>query len=135
LIESDTTDRDVTSGPTLRPCNGGWLLVLNEAVVISRAKTNVDGIVEATVFNVVKANDEAPVSNEEVAAVASVTVTGNVGSVSILNAAGKKVVINNILGQTVVTTVLASDNATVSVPKGIVIVSVEGEPAVKALVK
>ncbi|MDR2041365.1 MAG: DUF6383 domain-containing protein [Tannerella sp.] len=135
LIESETTVRG-EDNPILRPCDGGWVKVQNGVPCISRGLDHVKDIGEGDVFNVVKASDVLPVSNEEVAAVTPVTVTGNTGSVSILNAAGKKVVINNILGQAVATTVLASDNATVQVPiTGIVIVSVEGEPAVKAQVK
>jgi hypothetical protein len=135
FIESETQDRDVIHGPILRPCRGGWLKIQNGVPIISRAD-DVDAIGEGTVFNVERVIDGTPVANEEVAAVASVTVTGNTGSVSILNAAGKKVVINNILGQTIVNTVLASDNATVPVPvKGIVVVAVEGQAAVKEQVK
>ena len=49
--------------------------------------------------------------------------------------AGKKVVIANILGQTIANTVLTSDNATIAAPAGVVVVAVEGEAAVKAVVK
>jgi len=45
------------------------------------------------------------------------------------------VVIANILGQTVANTVLTSDNATIAAPAGVVVVKVEGEAAVKAIVK
>jgi hypothetical protein len=135
-IESETSGRDTVHGAIIRPCEGGWLKIQNGVPVISRGETNVDLMGEGDIFNVVKANDEDPVANEEVAAVSPVAVTGNTGSVSILNAAGKKVVINNILGQTIANTVLASDNATIPVPvKGIVLVTVEGESAVKAQVK
>ena len=50
-------------------------------------------------------------------------------------AAGKKVVITNILGQTVANTVVTSDNATIAAPAGVVVVAIEGEDAVKAIVK
>ena len=50
-------------------------------------------------------------------------------------AAGKNVVITNVLGQTIANTVVASDEATISVPAGVVVVAVEGEAAVKAIVK
>ena len=49
--------------------------------------------------------------------------------------AGKKVVIANILGQIIANTVLTSDNATIAAPAGVVVVAVEGEAAVKAVVK
>ena len=56
------------------------------------------------------------------------------GQVTINGAVGKKVVVSNILGQTVANTVLTSDNATIAAPTGIVVVVVGGE-AIKAVVK
>ena len=76
----------------------------------------------------------APTANEGVT-VSSIKVIAGEGSVAIAGAAGKKVTITNILGQTVATTVVTSDYATVAAPKGIVVVAVEGETAVKAIVK
>lgn len=78
---------------------------------------------------------EDPVSNVVVPATTGVKVVAENGSVTVLNASGKRVVISNVLGQTVANTVLTSDRATVSAPKGVVLVAVEGEPVVKALVK
>ena len=57
------------------------------------------------------------------------------GTVTIQGAAGKSVVISNILGKVVAETVLTSDNVTIAVPAGIVAVAVEGETAVKVVVK
>ncbi|MCC8133114.1 MAG: DUF6383 domain-containing protein, partial [Tannerellaceae bacterium] len=74
-------------------------------------------------------------TDNEVIAETSVVVIAGQGSVTVKNAAGKKVSINNILGQTVANTVVTSDNATIAVPAGVVVVSVEGEAAVKAIVK
>ncbi len=74
-------------------------------------------------------------SNEEIATPSSVTVISGNGSVQVAGAAGKKVVITNILGQTVANTVITSDNATIAAPAGVVVVAVEGEEAVKAIVK
>ena len=54
---------------------------------------------------------------------------------TIAGAAGKKVVISNILGQVVANTVISSDNAVIAAPAGVVVVAVEGEAAVKAIVK
>ena len=54
---------------------------------------------------------------------------------TVQGAAGKSVVITNILGKVVAETVLTSDNATIAVPAGIVAVAVEGEEAVKTIVK
>ena len=77
---------------------------------------------------------EAPTANEGVE-VATVKVISGEGNVTIAGAAGKKVVISNILGQVVANTVVSSDNATIAAPQGIVVVAVEGEEAVKAIVK
>ena len=87
------------------------------------------------IFNVEKGNaEDIATENEEIVADGITEVAGN-GNVTIAGAAGKKVVIANILGQTVANTVLTSDNATISVPAGIVVVAVEGESAVKTIVK
>ena len=64
-----------------------------------------------------------------------VTVIAGNGNVQVVGAEGKKVVITNILGQTVANTVITSDNATIAAPQGVVVVAVEGEEAVKAIVK
>ena len=77
---------------------------------------------------------EAPTANEGVSAT-EVKVIANNGSIVVKNAAGKNVVVSTILGQIVANEVLTSDNATISVPAGIAIVSVDGEEAVKVSVK
>ena len=77
---------------------------------------------------------EAPTANEDVE-VSEVTVIAGNGNVTVAGAQGKKIVISNILGQTVANTVIASDNATIAAPQGVVVVAVEGEEAVKAIVK
>lgn len=134
LLESETTNRDVENGPMIAPCEGGWLKYQNLVPVIT-ASDVVDGMAQAMELNVIKAKEgEKPTGNDDLET-NKVTVVGNAGGVTILNAAGKSVVINNILGQTVATTVLASDNEAISVAKGVVIVSIEGEETVKTLVK
>ena len=45
------------------------------------------------------------------------------------------VLITNISGKVVAETVLTSDNATIAVPAGNVAVAIDGEEAVKAIVK
>ena len=77
---------------------------------------------------------EAPTANEGVTAT-EVKVIAVDGAINIKNAAGKNVVVSTILGQIVANEVLTSDNATISVPAGIAIVSVDGEEAVKVSVK
>lgn len=117
-----------------------WLKMHNGCLVLTdvrsefnAAKTGGDG---ALVFNayVKGENDNTVTKNEEVA-VENVTVIAGNGSVTVLGAAGKNVIISNILGQVVANTVLTSDNATIAVPAGIVAVAVDGEKAVKAIVK
>ena len=76
----------------------------------------------------------APTANESVSAT-EVKVVAYDGAINVKNAAGKNVVVSTILGQIVANEVLTSDNATISVPAGIVIVSVDGEEAVKVNVK
>ena len=77
---------------------------------------------------------EAPTANEGVSAT-DVKVVAYDGAINIKNAAGKNVVVSTILGQIVANEVLTSDNATISVPAGIAIVSVDGEEAVKVSVR
>ena len=77
---------------------------------------------------------DAPTANEGVTAT-EVKVVAYDGAINIKNAAGKNVVVSTILGQIVANEVLTSDNATISVPAGIAIVSVDGEEAVKVSVR
>jgi len=132
LIESETTNRSTTQGRMIAPMQGGWVKIDNEVPVISRSAYD-DAIREAEIFDVEPTTD-APLANATVDA-SKVTVLSATGAVSILNAAGKSVVISNVLGQVVAKTVLTSDHATVAAPKGVVVVAVEGENAVKAIVK
>ena len=134
LFESNNYDNE-----EIAPENAAWLKIQNGCVVLtddkstfSNAKTGGDG---ALVFNVVnKADDELATDNETIAT-SEVAVIAGEGQVRIANAAGKKVVITNILGQTVANTVITSDNAVIAAPQGVIVVAVEGEEAVKAIVK
>ena len=101
------------------------LAVVNGVVIFSDNVAPLTFTTEAT---------EAPTANEDVE-VSEVTVIAGNGNVTVAGAQGKKVVISNILGQTVANTVIASDNATIAAPQGVVVVAVEGEEAVKAIVK
>ena len=86
------------------------------------------------VFNMDENESGKPVANEGLNA-SEVSVIASEGKVIINGAQGKTVVITNVLGQTIANTVLSSDNVTISAPAGIVVVAVEGEAAVKAIVK
>lgn len=81
-----------------------------------------------------EAEKHNPVSNESINTT-DVTVLGGQGKVTILNAANKKVVISNVLGQTVANTTITSDNVTFNAPAGIVVVALEDGTIVKAVVK
>ena len=105
----------------------GYLKWLNGTPVV------VNDIALAEVLNM-KETSEAPTANENVA-VSEVSVVAVNGAVVVKGAAGKKVAISNILGQALVNTMIASDSETIEVPAGIVVVAVEGEDAVKAVVK
>lgn len=76
-----------------------------------------------------------PTTNEGVTAPSAIRVTAKAGAVEISGAQGKKVAISNILGQVIANTVISSDNATIAAPQGIVLVAVEGEAAVKAIIE
>ena len=93
----------------------------------------VDNIAEAAQFNL-KKTSEKPVANETIDATSVSVIAGN-GDITIKGAEGKKVTISNVLGQTIANTVITSSEATISAPKGYVTVAVEGEKAVKAIVK
>ena len=73
-------------------------------------------------------------ANDEINASAVKVVAGE-GQITIVGAAGKRVAINNLLGQTIANTVITSDDAVIKAPAGIVVVAVEGETTVKAIVK
>ncbi len=134
LIESNNYD-----GVKIAPEKAAWLKIQNGCVVLtdksaefSYAKTGGDG---ALIFNVENiADDELATDNEEITTSEVTVIAGN-GQITINGAAGKKVVVSNILGQVVANTVLTSDNATIAAPQGVVVVAVEGEEAVKAIVK
>ena len=85
-------------------------------------------------MRVIVEGQAAPTANEGVSAT-EVKVISTDGAINIKNAACKNVVISTILGQIVANEVLTSDNATISVPAGIAIVSIDGEEAVKVSVR
>ena len=141
-----STDGKATKGfqeaqsGSIAPEYAAWLKMQNGCLVLTRgdskfdaAKTGSDG---ALIFNAVRPTekDDMVTSNDEVS-VEGVSVVATNGAVTIQGAAGKSVVITNILGKVVAETILTSDNATIAVPAGIVAVAVDGEEAVKVVVK
>lgn len=134
LVKSGSNDFLIESeGDKIAPEKGGWIKIQNGVPVIAKYETYNEAGRDAEIFNVEKTS-ETPTANESIEA-SEVNVTAAAGAVIVKNAAGKKVAISNILGQTIATVVLTSDNETIAVPAGIVIVAVEGEDAVKTVVK
>ncbi|GEM_PF-2606390 len=127
LIESAGDDK-IPSGST-----GKWVAVKNGVPVIASYNTYSDAILDAERFNIERTN-EIPTNNEAITD-NNVKVVAGYGEVTVYNAANKKVTVNNVLGQTVAATIANSDQATIQLPKGIVVVSVDGEKAIKAIVK
>jgi len=80
-------------------------------------------------------NAPAPVANEEIEAPNTIKVIGSTGEFQIRNARGKKITLSNILGQTIGSRLVSSDNESVQTSRGVVIVSVEGDKAYKVIVK
>ena len=123
----DVEEGDASYVGELMSSKHGYVKYHNGVPVVTKNES------EAEVFNLAQTEEEAT-ANEAIAA-SAVTVIAGEGNVTIAGAAGKKVVIANILGQTIANTVLTSDNATIAAPAGVVVVAVEGEAAVKAIVK
>ena len=98
-------------------------------------KTQSETINQAARFTFNAIDKDAHATANETIATSDVTVSATNGAVIVKGAAGKAVVVTNILGQTLANTVISSDNASISVPAGIVVVAVEGEEAVKVVVK
>jgi hypothetical protein len=136
LIET-TTEK----GSSIGPNDAKYVKIQNDVPVIGDevnfAETDANiGKTQggAEIFNVELGDEDGAVSNEKIDAASKVRVVSGAGSVNILNATGKKVTVTNILGQNLATQVISSNNARISLPQGIVVVAVEGEPAVKAIV-
>lgn len=112
--------KEVTLGTKGAP----YVAIINNVVVMS--KNGAEFSIESVA---------GPVANEAIDAPNTVKVIGGYGDLNILNAAGKKVTLSNVLGQTIAVRVVASDNETIAAARGIVIVSIEGEGAKKVIVK
>ena len=140
LIESMNAFYNEVESQWIAPTYAAWLKMQNGCLVLSDEFTSafdevVTGGDDALIFNVEHVcGDKVAVDNENIAIEGVSVVAGN-GQVTIMGAAGKNVTITNILGKVIASQVIASDNATIAVPAGIVAVAVEGEAAVKAIVK
>ena len=136
LMESQGIDREIA------PTTGEWLKMQNGCIVLSGSLPGsestfdqITGADDALIFNVEKGNKDDMATDNEQIATSEVTVIAQQGAVRIANAEGKKVVITNILGQTIANTVITSSDAVIAAPAGVVVVAIEGEEAVKAIVK
>ena len=137
FIESETNDRSPYGNPKIAPVQGGWIMIQNRVPVLSRTSYQ-DAINQAEIFNIAEPpvtgwQDGIATQNEN--ANTAVSVVAGDGFVTIFNADGKQVKIANMLGQTVVNKVLAGNKETVAAPAGIAVVTVEGEKAVKVIIK
>lgn len=145
FMETQSYDLDATKAGY----KGAWIKVQNEVPVLAQTSTSngihdkimpndeltlTEAIGQGGIFYIEKTEEKAT-SNEDVQDVAKVKVIASQGKVTILGAAGKKVAISNVLGQAIATGYISNDNYSIDVPAGMVIVAVEGESAVKAVVK
>ena len=105
--------------------DGEYLVSYNGLLTLGEKDNAIKVVLEA---------GESPVANGAITA-STISVVAKDGAVIIKGAQGKKVAISNVLGQTIANTVITSSEATISAPAGIVVVTVEGEAAVKAIVK
>jgi len=128
--ESWSGNKAFDGGIAPNETNGGWIKIQNGVPVI--ISNRAEAYNQAEIFNLEVTTDN-PTSNEGIEA-GEVKVIAGTGTVTIKGAAGKQVVVANILGQVVSNQVLTSDEATIAAPAGVVVVSVDGA-ATKALVK
>lgn len=136
LIKNGSNDfliESASKNGKIAPEAGSWVKIQNGVPVIATYDSYNEAGRDAEIFNVDIA-DSKPVANEEVT-VGEVSVIATTGAVIVKGAAGRKVVISTILGQTLANEVLSSDSETITVPAGIVVVAIDGADAVKAIVK
>ena len=142
-VEEDRAFLMESTGDTdIAPVYGSWLKMQNGCLVLSGTLTGSSSTFDqftddddALIFNIEQGNEDDLATDNETITTSEVTVIAGAGQITINGAAGKQVVVSNILGQVVANTVLTSDNATIAAPQGVVVVAVEGEEAVKAIVK
>ena len=134
LIESNNYD-----GEKIAPNNAAWLKNQNNCLVLTDDKSDFEdakvGDDSALIFNLYEGSEDDMATENEEISTSTVSVSAVNGGVVVKGAEGKTVVITNVLGQTVANTVITSNEATIAAPAGVVVVAVEGEAAVKAIVK
>ena len=130
----------LNAADVIAPSKASWLKMQNGCLVMSDANAStfnevITGGDDALIFNVEPGSKDDIATDAIAPEVSTISVTATEGAVVIKGAAGKTVTISNVLGQTIANTVISSSEATISVPAGVVVVAVEGEAAVKAIVK
>ena len=122
----------------IAPEYAAWLKMQNGCLVLSDSKTSnfeeVTGGDDALIFDVKYVKDDKIATENETIAAGNVVVAGTNGAVVVKGAEGKSVIVSTILGKVVANEVLTSDNAQITAPAGVVVVSVDGE-SFKVVVK
>ena len=122
---------------------GAWVKIHNGVPVLAQFSNNsgnhesagsISEVINQSQIFKLEATEDAATDNETVTA-STISVVATNGAVIVKGAEGKKVAISNVLGQAIANTVITSSEATIAVPAGVVVVAVEGEAAVKAIVK
>ena len=124
----ETLYKKFSDAPAATVANLGYLKWMNGFVVV------VNDINNGDTFNLA-VDHSTPTDNESINGAAAFSVASIDGAVVVKGAEGKNVVISNVLGQTITSAAITSSEATIAVPAGVVVVAVEGEAAVKAIVK
>ena len=112
---------------------GGWIKIQNGVPVIAKAANYNEAILDTGIFNIEPTDEVA--TDAKTPEVSAISVVASDGKVVVKGAAGKTITVTNALGQKVAQRIASSDEETISVAAGFVAVSVEGEAAVKAIVK
>ena len=111
-----------------------FVLQISQFGITYQNSGSIQEIVNQAQYFQMETTDEVATENEAINA-SEVSVIATDGAVIVKGAEGKTVVINNVLGQQIANTVVTSSEATIAAPAGVVVVAVEGEAAVKAIVK
>lgn len=143
LLESQGSEGNAEIGTF---SEASWVQVMDGVPVLAQKEnlngdhTAIDGtstlsqlVAQAQIFNLDATNEIA--TGIDPVEVSSVKISVADGKVVINGASGKKVSIYNVLGQPVAQTVATSDNAVITVPAGLIVISVEGEKSIKAVVE